>query len=316
MVLEMLRDQIIKLASPLLFLYLISNIYTDFKLRTVHLVHLLPLLLSILIFTPRFYAANNLERSVFIENFQSNIELKISYVISVLISTFYLVLMFAELRKYKQLLQENFSNNSAFNYRWLWQLTVVISSLFAVSQFKQIYTFLGNDIETLNGLRLGLVILLLGFLCWIVLKSMYEPALFKGIDSKHTLVSELMKSKERTQVKTDLDIESQIQSLQAFMAEHEPYLDSSLNLQKLATQLGMPSRELSVLINHNLNQHFFDFITSYRINRAIAILENPAHNQLTILEVLYDVGFNSKSPFNKAFKKHTGKTPTEYRSNI
>jgi AraC-like DNA-binding protein len=99
------------------------------------------------------------------------------------------------------------------------------------------------------------------------------------------------------------------------MEDKEPFLDSSLTLQILAQQFGMSSRELSILINHHLNQHFFDFITSYRIKKAISILENPSNKKLTILEVLYDVGFNSKSPFNKAFKKYTGKTPTEFRSN-
>jgi len=100
------------------------------------------------------------------------------------------------------------------------------------------------------------------------------------------------------------------------MREKEPFLDASLTIQKLAYQYGMPSRELSILINHHLNHHFFDFITTYRIKKAITVIENPSNKKLTILEILYDVGFNSKSPFNKAFKKHTGLTPTEYRANI
>jgi hypothetical protein len=95
----MLRDQIIELSSPLLFLYLLSNIYSDFKLRFKHLLHLLPLIIGILIFTPRFYGVSENERALFTEHFNAQIETKISYVISTLISLFYLVLMLIELKK-------------------------------------------------------------------------------------------------------------------------------------------------------------------------------------------------------------------------
>ncbi|WP_303316418.1 AraC family transcriptional regulator [Flavivirga abyssicola] len=314
-VLEMLRDQTIDLSSPLLFLYLLSNIYSDFKLRFIHLLHLLPLIIGILIFTPRFYGVSESERVLFTENFNSQIEVKISYVVSTLISLFYLVLMFIELKKYKKLLIENYSNTTSFNYKWLYQLTLVVSFIFAFSQFKQLYKFIGSDIDTLNLMRLLLILVLLGFLFWIVLKSMYQPELFKAIDTRHLLVNEELK---KTDLVTEVDsvVKSQIQKLQHFMEEKEPFLDASLTIQKLAYQFGMSSRELSILINHHLNQHFFDFITTYRIKKAITLIETPSNKNLTILEILYDVGFNSKSPFNKAFKKHTGLTPTEYRSSI
>lgn len=314
-VIEMLRDQVIDLSSPLLFLYLLSNIYSDFKLRPKHLLHLLPLFIGILIFTPRFYGVSESDRILFTENFTSQIEVKISYVVSTLISLFYLVLMFIELKKYRNLLIENYSNTSSFSYKWLYQLTLVVSFIFAFAQFKQLYKFIGSDVDTLNLMRLLLILALLGFLFWIVLKSMYQPELFKAIDSKHLLITEELK-KTNLVTKIDSVVKSQIKNLEHFMEEKEPFLDASLTIQKLAYQFGMPSRELSILINHHLNQHFFDFITTYRIKKAITLIEKPSNKKLTILEILYDVGFNSKSPFNKAFKKHTGLTPTEYRANI
>ena len=97
------------------------------------------------------------------------------------------------------------------------------------------------------------------------------------------------------------------------MTEEKPYLDFELTLQKLAIQVDIPERELSLLINHHLNKHFFDFINEYRINDAKILLKDPTKKELTVLEILYEVGFNSKSSFYTAFKKATNQTPTEYR---
>ena len=58
---------------------------------------------------------------------------------------------------------------------------------------------------------------------------------------------------------------------------------------------------------------FFDFINSYRIDDATEILADLDNNKVTVLEIMFEVGFNSKSSFNTAFKKHTGFTPTTYR---
>jgi AraC-like DNA-binding protein len=62
-----------------------------------------------------------------------------------------------------------------------------------------------------------------------------------------------------------------------------------------------------------MGQNFYDFINRHRIDEASRLLTNPADEKITILEVLYEVGFNSKSSFNTLFKKYTGLTPTEFR---
>src|SRR6185503_2829883 len=60
-------------------------------------------------------------------------------------------------------------------------------------------------------------------------------------------------------------------------------------------------------------QNFFDFINRFRIDEAKLMLTNPKDRKITVLEVLYQVGFNSKSSFNTLFKKYTGLTPTAFR---
>jgi YesN/AraC family two-component response regulator len=97
------------------------------------------------------------------------------------------------------------------------------------------------------------------------------------------------------------------------MVEKEPFLNPSLTIQELADQVEIPVRDLSVLINHHINQHFFDFVNEYRVKKAMTILKDPTKKEYTVLEILYEVGFNSKSSFHTSFKKHTNQTPIEFR---
>ena len=101
--------------------------------------------------------------------------------------------------------------------------------------------------------------------------------------------------------------------LKTFMSDQEPFLNPSLTLHDVSMQLKVSSRELSHLINKEIGQHFFDFVNEYRIRKAIDLLKDFSNNKLTIQQVFYDVGFNSKSSFNTAFKKYTRMTPTEFK---
>jgi len=114
----------------------------------------------------------------------------------------------------------------------------------------------------------------------------------------------------------DLNAQKEIiEKLENHMKVNEPFMDSSLSVYDLAKQINVPSRELSIAINHNLNKHFFDYVNEYRIKKAMEIFKNTTDEKLTVLEVLYEVGFNSKSSFNTAFKKFTGTTPSEFKRN-
>ncbi|MCL6713189.1 helix-turn-helix transcriptional regulator [Pseudomonas sp. R2.Fl] len=101
--------------------------------------------------------------------------------------------------------------------------------------------------------------------------------------------------------------------LDAFMAEHEPFLDPSLTIRSLSRRLGWGQRELSQLLNQALGMHFFDFVNRYRVQKASVLLRDPALGDLTVLEIAHRSGFNTKSSFNTAFHRHQGTTPSAYR---
>lgn len=128
------------------------------------------------------------------------------------------------------------------------------------------------------------------------------------------IVSEEKSSEDSAVHKTEYNEE--LLRLKKYMAEEKPFLNSSLTIQDISSEIEIPVRDLSLLINHQLGQHFYDFVNTYRIENAMNILKDETKSKVTILEILYEVGFNSKSSFNTAFKKHTGTTPTLYRKSL
>ncbi len=98
--------------------------------------------------------------------------------------------------------------------------------------------------------------------------------------------------------------------LTAFMDEKRPYLDGELSLQTLAGQLGLSANQLSQVINEGEQCSFRDFINTRRVREACLRLD--ANPNTPLLELAMDCGFNSKSSFNRAFRKFTGRTPSDY----
>lgn len=101
--------------------------------------------------------------------------------------------------------------------------------------------------------------------------------------------------------------------LNRIMEKDKPYLNPELTLNDLAEKLELSPRELSFILNSEFKLNFFNFINTFRINEAKHILSEKTNNK-TILEILYEVGFNNKSAFNRVFKEFTGFTPTEFRN--
>ncbi|MGE0441166.1 MAG: helix-turn-helix domain-containing protein [Gemmatimonadales bacterium] len=98
----------------------------------------------------------------------------------------------------------------------------------------------------------------------------------------------------------------------AVMEERRPYLDPELTLDGLASQVGLPPNHLSQILNEAAGQHFYDFVNRYRVERAKVLLAEPDGGDRTLLSVAHEAGFNSKASFNRAFKRFTNQTPSQF----
>lgn len=317
--LGMLISETVFLLLPFLYLFAKASVYKDFKLTWFSLVHLTPMVLLHIFLIPIYYLplANNPEL-IWYELLNQSSFTKFIY-ISLHIQMFvYYFLIFRMLIRYKAILLENYASPKLDNQKWLMQFFIVLFMVDFISAIKNVFRF--GDNETLYFISVVIVNLTnLIVLFWLVIKAMKKPEVFIGVQMDTLLVNQMIdnkNSKGESVISDTVDTNAQkeiIEKLENHMKVNEPFMDSSLSVYDLAKQINVPSRDLSIAINHNLNKHFFDFVNEYRIEKAMELLTSPDRRDFTVLEILYEVGFNSKSSFNTAFKKHTGLTPTEYR---
>lgn len=98
--------------------------------------------------------------------------------------------------------------------------------------------------------------------------------------------------------------------IEAAMAKDLLYRAPDLSLWDLAKHIGVTSHYVSQTLNTHLGKSFFELVNGWRIKDAVTQLTTT---DATILVIAYDVGFNSRSAFYKAFRRETGKTPSDLR---
>lgn len=101
--------------------------------------------------------------------------------------------------------------------------------------------------------------------------------------------------------------------LLSHMEQNTPYKDPNLSLASLSSTLDISQRMITDTVNICLGQNFQTFISSHRIEAVKVEMRHPENGMKTILEIGFEQGFNSKSAFNRSFKKQTGITPSEYK---
>lgn len=119
--------------------------------------------------------------------------------------------------------------------------------------------------------------------------------------------------KYRTSNLTEQASQQLLRRLQSLMAKEKPFLDNELSLSSLAKGLEISPHALSQLLNEKIQQSFYEYINEARAVEAAKMLECKEFSHLAVIDVAYQCGFNNKSSFNNAFKKHFKLPPGQYR---
>lgn len=139
-----------------------------------------------------------------------------------------------------------------------------------------------------------------------------RPQPIADVASTDVLATDVPDTEDRKPVPAVLDLEPLKQTVEEYMHRQKPYTNPSLTIHELAAGLKLPPHVLSRVINDGFGRNFFDFINTYRIEELKRRINDPRTPSNTLLGLAFEVGFNSKTSFNRAFKKTTGQTPTDY----
>ncbi|WP_300527941.1 helix-turn-helix transcriptional regulator [Maricaulis sp.] len=102
-------------------------------------------------------------------------------------------------------------------------------------------------------------------------------------------------------------------TIDALVRERELWREPRLTLADLARETRLSAREVSRSINTGSGSSFSRYINLMRLDAINALMADPAHKRRTVIELAYEVGFNSKSAFNRIYREETGRTPSEVK---
>lgn len=310
--LEAFRWSFNYLIPAIFYFYALSVCFTKFRLKLEQIWHIIPFVAFNLYMAYGIYFQDRAEKISFVNELWDAPTMQFFLILFEILFQVYFIASFFVIRKAKIVYLENYTNPDISKLNALYKITI----LYYVVHFLVLIRWWVTFVYGFGDLR-EWIVMLDGFsffvcTCWYLFVALNNPDFFRGINAQLKPIKEVV-SEEKSTPEIDEEKNKQIESLKIFMVKNEPYLDSSLTIQNLAEQVEMPVKDLSALINLYMDKHFFDFVNEYRIEKAMQILKDSSQKELTVLEILYKVGFNSKSSFNTSFKKYTGKTPTDFR---
>lgn len=230
----------------------------------------------------------------------------------------YLVCIIKRLLRYQTQLKQLFSSNEKRELIWILWLVLILAGSWLVT-LVYLFSSLSNTQAPFNDqiIAAGYFILVWTLAVWGLRQKpgfhgRYLPTDPHGQldDSLATVIESTSKKYQRSALDTP-QAERIAKKLETAMQNEQLFLKAELSLPMLSKHLQVPANYLSQTLNDKLQESFFDYINRWRIEYAKDLI---IKNDLTILDVAMDSGFNAKSSFYKAFKKYTGKTPSQFRT--
>jgi AraC-like DNA-binding protein len=304
------------LFGPLIYFYTQSVVRKDFAINTRTFYHFLPFI--ILFLTTEIYFISQpalMQKAWLINILQHHIPGSVSMVSTLIFIQFlgYVIASFQLVSDYKKTAGQHFSSRQQTDISWLSSMILfflviivvtILNGLMSQTSLATYYLWVFNFIVAAT----------LFFVLSVWLKALRRPDFFSFTGEEMYSLKPAQPTRQNMPSNSEKEQKRALaQTVLNYMETNKPYLESELTLEQLASRLALKPRMLSQTINETLGQNFFDFINRFRIKEASRLLTNPPDKKITIQEIFYEAGFNSKSSFNTLFKKYTGLTPKEFR---
>ncbi|MDN5215480.1 helix-turn-helix domain-containing protein [Fulvivirgaceae bacterium BMA12] len=297
----------VSLPLPLLqavFLYFYVGSLTNLlpKNRSILLLHLLPAAIAYL-YLISFFMLPSDEKIFVYENQGAGYEIFLSLLnyATIISGIAYVTWSLLLLRRHRRNILDKFSDVEKINLRWLQILTWGMGGIWLIVIFEE------GSIFTFSGVVIFVFLIAFFGIKQVRIFASNEPAEVdaappKGKYAKSGL-NEALSSRLYEQLITRMNSEAL-------------YRNGDLSIGDLASQLDVHPNYLSQVINEREGRNFYDFVNHYRVEEFKRLIADPKNHHLTLLSMAFDCGFNSKSAFNRYFKKNTGQTPSEYFSSV
>ncbi|WP_019960537.1 helix-turn-helix domain-containing protein [Woodsholea maritima] len=217
----------------------------------------------------------------------------------------YLGEAFRALSRHMRHVREVFSNIEDRTLNWLRWLLIVMLLAWAWGMIK---SAIGFNADQAAGLDIAGGVMELVWIGAVGLFGTWQRPIFTGetaIESEAGVAEKYARSSLPDERQHEI-----AQKLDRIMRAETLYRDPLLSLSTLARRLGVSANHLSQTLNDHLGVSFFDYINRLRVEEALTEIRE---SEASLLTIAYGVGFNSRSTFNAAVKKHTGKAPSAFR---
>lgn len=296
-------DSLVFLFGPMIHIYVKRLLFKgerNFMLPTISFIPFVGMLIFavtfIILYTPQAYYD-------FYLNGNLNLIFQVISIVMIVFNFYFLLKSYLLVQQFKKLEKDTFSfDQTPVKYLNLFLLSLSIC-VFAwlvawlnSALFQGYFTYLNYDSIWV---AIPVFIYVIGYF------SLKQPELFR-------VPSEKEKASEKKDRLTTFEIELLQQKLNSLMVNEKVFLQNNLTLAEVADVLATSTNNLSWLLNQVYKTTFYDFINGYRVKEFVKKIENREHLKHTILALSMDVGFNSKSTFNKAFKDTMHDTPSNF----
>ena len=221
-------------------------------------------------------------------------------VLFLVFTTYYLIGALRLQTRHRKNMMRQFANIERRSLDWLRTMLIVFAGVWAFMGIKQILWLSGISAPN--------------FFVVLALFEMLSIAAFAFFGLRQPALSFDKASEDsapRTPILTEEHMTRLATKLTSALTADRLYADSDLSLRDLSDVTGATKNHISETLSQHLEVNFFDFVNRHRIDEAKRQL---AETDETVLAIGFEVGFNSRSTFNAAFKKHCGSTPSAYRA--
>jgi len=236
-------------------------------------------------------------------------------IITLLSGPIYFLFSLRLLKKHDINLFNNFSFSENINLKWLRYLVFIFgliwTALIIITVIHHVFNLFSMAFCT-DGLFLSLsvLVILIGYF------GLKQKVIFSNdFKNKQNLLVESKIKYSGSRLKAS-EAEQFMGRINNLMVSSKPFLDPNLTLLQLASELDISTHYLSQIINEKFHLNFFDFINQYRVEEVKVRINNSEFKNYSLLGIALDSGFNSKSAFNRIFKKFTNQTPSQYKSAV